>query len=318
VCASARLPFALEQRGRRVDLSALPILRQVERGVPLATTMQWTYDALFHYPATWWRVTERDSYGWPRWAEWVDRSRVDLDRDTGRVLKIDGKQIAAGGPLGWRPVDVIQFDSPLGEGFLHHARRTIRRALALELSASMVEDNPVPTVELHNEAGVELKDEEIDALLEKWQSSRRRRGVAYTPKGLKVIAHGAAPQQLLIDGRRRIDVELVRHGSLPAWSASTAVEGATLTYENRASRNWELLDLGLANYHAAVAGRLSLGDFTPNGWSTRVDVDELTRPDERTRFETYEIGKRAGFVDNEWIADREGWSTVPTDERNPA
>lgn len=318
VASSSRLPFALDQRGRRVDLGMLPILRQVERGVPLSTTLQWTYDALFHHPATWWRIVERDASGWPRWGEWVDRSRVTLD--DGVVVKIDGREIVdrLDGPVGWRRIDLVQFDSPLGEGFLHLARKTIRRAIALELSASLVEDNPVPTVELHNEAGKEMSEQEISDLLDAWQSARRKRGVAYTPKGLKVIAHGQAPQQLLIDGRRRIDIELVRHANMPAWAASTAVEGATLTYENRSSRNWELIDLGLAGFHAAIADRLSMPDFTPNGWSVRVDVDGLTRPDERTRFETYEIGKRAGFIDNAWIAEREGWSTVPAEpERNP-
>lgn len=313
---NGRLPLVADAGGVRLETQP-QLLGQVERGVPLATTMTWTYDALLFYPCTWWRVTERDWYGWPIWAEWLDRSRVDQD-DAGRVVKIDGEPVKPGAPIGRRPEDVIRFDSPLGDGLLSLGRKTIQRALALDLSAALAEDNPVPTVELHNEAGVELTPDEREELLLNWSNSRRKRGVAYTPKGLKVIPHGAAPQQLLIDGRRAISLDVVRHANLPAWAASTAIEGATMTYDNRSLRNWELLDLTLAAYHTAVAGRLSLGDITPRGWQVRVDTDELTRPDEKTRFETYEIGKRAGFIDNAWIAGREGWATTPADTTRSA
>lgn len=296
-----RLPLVASQGGVRAALQPA-LLQQPERGTPRSTTLTATLDALYFHPFTWWHVLERDFYGWPTKVEWVSHARAGLDSQQ-RLIKVDNVPID--------PADVIRFDSPLGDGLLKNARKNIQRAIAIDIAAALAEDNPVPTVELHNESGTELNQEEIDELLDKWSSARRRRGVAYTPKSLKVIAHGQHSQQLLIDGRKSISLDLIRQANLPAWAASTAIEGATMTYDNRNLRNWELLDLTLAPYLTAIGDRLSMPDVTPRGWTVKVDVDELTRPDEKTRFETYEIGKRAGFIDNAWIAAREGWPTVP-------
>jgi len=294
---TGRLSLQLKKGGVTAPLQP-QLLEQAERGVPMSTTMNWTVDSLFFYPCTWWVVTERDAYGWPIWVDnIVDRSRAGLDSE-GRLITVDRKPVD--------PKDVIRFDSPLGDGFLRNARKNIQRAIALDLSAALAEDNPVPTVELHNEGGIPLDKDEREELLDNWQASRRRRGVAYTPKGLKVIPHGQAPQQLLIDGRRAISLDLIRQASMPAWAASTAIEGATMTYDNRSMRNWELIDLTLAPYFTAIAGRLSLADVTPRGSKVKVDVDELTRPDQKTRFETYKVGIDGGFIDAAWIEAQEG------------
>lgn len=296
-----RLPLYLSQKGMRAE-DQPAVLQQLEYGVPLSSTLTWAYDEMFFYPCTWFVVRDRDSYGWPRWYEWISHARADLDQD-GRLEKVDGVAVAER--------DVVRVDSPLGHGFLHNARKTVQRAIALDLSAALAEDNPVPTVELHNETGIELTDDEREDLLTSWSSSRRRRGVAYTPKGLKVIAHGQAPEQLLIDGRKLISLDIVRHANLPAWAASTAVEGGSMTYDNRSLRNWELLDLTLAAYAAAFEDRFSMNDLTPRGSRVHVDTGELTMPDQETRFRTYGIGKKFGFIDNAWIAQQEGWATVP-------
>lgn len=297
---SGRLPlFLSDHKGvRATDQPA--VLRQLERGVPLSTTLTWMFDSLFFYPCTWLVVRDRDAYGWPRWYEWVSQARADLDMD-GNLVKIDGEPV--------RPEDVKRFDSPLGHGFLHNARKDLQRAIALNVSAALAEDNPVPTVELHNETGIELTASEREKLLDDWSSARRRRGVAYTPKGLKVIAHGAAPEQLLIDARRSIAIEVVRHANLPAWAASTAVEGATMTYDNRSMRNWELIDLTLSPYFKQFSDRMSMNDITPRGSVVRIDTSELVMPDQKTRFEAYAIGRKHGFITNEWIAQQEGWPT---------
>lgn len=297
VMTSARLPMHAYKDGVRTPFQP-SILQQFERGVPMATTMGWTYEQLFFEPHAWWHVLERDSYGWPIFGETVPLERATFDSEN-RLVEIDRKPV--------QPQDLIRFDSPYGVGFLARARKTIQRAIAIELAAALAEDNPVPSIELHNEAGTPLTAAQRTKLIEDWVAARRKQGVAYTPKGLKVIPHGQQPAQLLIDGRKALSLDLVRHATVPAWAAATAIEGATMTYDNRALHNFELLDLNLAAFHTAVHGRLSMPDITPRGWAVRVETDELTRPDEKTRFETYKIGLEAGFIDNEWIAAREGW-----------
>jgi hypothetical protein len=295
-------PYAKQGGARSTIQPAL--LVQPERGVPRSTTMTWTFDDAFFHPHAWWHVLERDFYGWPAWAERVDYKRATFD-DKGRLVKVDGHPV--------KDEDVIRFDSPLGAGFLKNAARDIQRAIALNLAAAHAEDSPVPVLELHNELGIEMTKAEITELLDDWTAARRKRGTAYTPKGLKAIAHGKPADALLIDGRRSISLDLVRHANLPAWAASTAVEGATMTYDNRQLRNWELLDLTEAPYFTAFADRLSMNDITPRGWDVEFETDSLTRDDLKTRFESYEIGKRAGFINNAWIAAQEGWPEVPAD-----
>ncbi|UDF14710.1 phage portal protein [Antiquaquibacter oligotrophicus] len=277
------------------------ILEGFERGIPMATTLTWTFDDLIFYPCSWWVVRERDFYNWPIWGERVDHSRTRLD-SFGRLTHVDGEEV--------KPQDVIRFDSPLGDGLLVNGRRTIKRAIALDISAALAEDNPVPSVELHNEGNTPMDERQRKQLISDWIEARRKSGVGYTPKGLKVVTHGLAPQQLLIDGRRAISLDAARHMNLPAWAVSTAVEGATMTYDNRSMRNWELIDLTLGAYFTAVAGRLSMPDVTPRGWKVRINPDELTRPDEKTRFDTYKVGLDGDFIDREWIAAREGWPRI--------
>lgn len=299
----SRLPLYAEQGGIRAPQQPA-LLSQPERGLPISSSMQWLYDTLLFHPCAWWHITERDSYGWPVWVERVDNDEARLD-NKGRLIGIGNKPV--------KPEDVIRFDSPLGAGLLIDGANRIRRAYAIEAAAALAEDNPVPTVELHNE-GADISADEIETLLTAWSTARRKRGVGYTPKNVTVKPHGQAVEQLLIQGRKQLNLDLVRQMNLPAWAASNAVDGATMTYDNRQLRNWELIDITLAPYFTAIAGRLSMPDITPRGWKVKVETDELTRPDQKTRFETYRIGlgdKKTAFIDNDWIAAQESWPSTP-------
>jgi hypothetical protein len=297
-----RLPMYTAKDGRRAAVQN-PLLARAERGVPFSTTMTWTIDALMFYPCTWWHVTERDAAGWPLWVEWIDRSRATLDT-TGRLSAIDNKAVD--------PKNVIRFDSPLGTGLLDIARDTIARAITINKSASHAEENPIPSIDLHHiDGNASLTEEEIAKLVDGWRKARIRGGIGYTPKSIEARALGIQPEQLLIDARKQIQLELIRHLNFPAWAADVELGGSSLNYSNRASRNAELIDLACAPYISAIRDRLSMPDVTPRGWRVLFDTDELTRDDLKTRFETYSLGRKAGFLTNQQIADWEGWDTVP-------
>lgn len=302
-----RLPLIARRGGSRVPQAEQPaLLGQLQPGTPLATTLGWTVDSLFFYPCAWWLVRHRDYYGWPDQVEWIEWGRTTRD-DKGRLIKVDNQPVDA--------ADVIRFDSPLGEGYLKNARRDIQRAIAINLAAAKVEDSPIPAVSLRDVGGggADLTPAQIDTILDKWLEQRRKYGAAWIPKNIEMATHGKPVDALLIDGRKAIALDLLRHTALPAWSASVAVEGGTMTYDNRESHNWELIDLGAHAYMTAITGRISMPDVTPRGWTVEMPTDELTRPDQKTRFESYEIGIRGGFIDNAWIAEQEGWATVPAD-----
>jgi hypothetical protein len=297
-----RLPLYNEKAGRRAP-AQMPLLAQPERGVPLSTTLTWTVDALLFHPCTWWHVLERDTYGWPVWVEWIDRSRAELD-SAGKLVKIDRRTVL--------PEDVIRFDSPLGTGLLDIARETLARATKLNRTAANAEENPVPSIDLHDEdATANLGTDEIEKLVKQWRDARTKGSVAYTPKRITAKPLGVQPEQLLIDGRKQIQLELTRHLNVPAWVLDVELGGSSLTYNNRQSRNAELIDLALAPYMTAIVDRLSMADVTPRGWRVKFDTDDLTKPDQQTRFTTYKTGVDGNFVTTEQIAEWEGWTTTP-------
>jgi len=286
----------------------MPLLAQPERGVAFSTTMAWTVDALLFHPCTWWHVTERDTYGWPLWVEWIDRSRATLDVN-GDLAKIDNTEV--------KPADVIRFDSPLGSGFLHDARVTLQRALAINHAAADAEANPVPSIELHHEADVALTPPEIKSLTTAWREARVKSGVAYTPKSITAKALGLVPEQLLIDGRKAIQLELVRHLNFPAWAADVELDGSSLNYTNRASRAAELIDLAMAPYMSAIRDRLSMGDVTPRGWKVLFDTDEFTKDDTATRYANYATALDKGFLTLDEVRAAEGRDPItptPTEQ----
>ncbi|OJU42023.1 MAG: hypothetical protein BGN97_04515 [Microbacterium sp. 69-10] len=273
-------------------------LQQPEEDRPLAQTLIWTADALYFYPRTWWIVQRRDAYGWPArgGVKLLDRKDAEFD-DDGKVIKAWGKPVEAR--------DVIQFDAPDG-GLLHDGLKLLRRAVILDRAASLAEENPVPSVELHYDGNKPLEATQIQQLLQSWQAARAKYGAAYTDKTINAKTLGLDKEQLLLDAQNRMDIKLARQIGIPAWAADVALEGSTLNYQNRASRAWELIDLYLATYTTAIASRLSMNDCTPIGWSTEFDTEVLTRPDLKTRFETYKVGIDGGFIDQAWIEAQEG------------
>lgn len=297
----------MPKRGNEIFLDSpiMRLLEQPEAGIPRSTTMTWTIDDLLFQPHAWWIVDTdapgrgRDFYGWPTWVRRVPPHECHFDSRGVLVRAFD------------RPVDprdVIRFDSPLGTGLLDTGKRTIRRAIAIELAAAHAEDNPVPSIDLHDTEQPALVGDALTQLLTSWKEARAKGGAAYTPKRIEARALGQHAEQLLIEGRRALSLDLVRHMNLPAWAASTAVEGATMTYDNRSLRNWELVDLTYAGYLAAIGDRLSMPDITPRGWTVEPELDAFTRPTQKERFETYAIGLDKGFIDQAYIDAQEGWT----------
>lgn len=292
-----RLKLQQTKAGKPVPV-VTSLLLQPEKDRPLAETLTWTVDALMFYPCTWWIVQERDYYGWPRWVKWLPQQDAELDQ-SGKLVKAWGQRVD--------PRDVIQFNSLAG-GLLIDGKDVLQRATIIARAASLAEANPVPGLDLHNE-GEELEPEEIEELLSSWAAARMNRGVGYSSKAIKVNPLGQQESQLLINGRKAIDLELARALGIPAWAVDVPVEGATLNYQNRASRWWELIDLAMAPYMNTLTARLSMPDVSPLGWEAGFVLDELTREDTKTRYANYQVGLNAGFLTLDMIYQWEGWDT---------
>lgn len=249
-------------------------------------TWVWTIDAQIFYGRAWWVCVERDAPSdggrarrfrlVPEWA-----GRFD---DYGNLVGMKGRQ------GDFNPADVYRFDGP-HEGILNFAGDTIRTAVALQRAAARASSNPVPSIDLHQTGGRDLTDPEIDKLIERWSSARRKAsgGVAFTSTTIEARAMGQPPEQLLIDGRKAINLDLARAIGVPAWAVDAPVEGSNLTYSNTPSRSRELLDYGAMAYIAANEGRLSLDDLLPRGQWARFDTTELLRADFKERMEGFKL-----------------------------
>ena len=282
------------------------LLAQPERGVPRETTLDKTASAIFYHPVTWWLVTERDYYGWPTFVKFVPQQDAEMD-DDGRLVRAFGNKVD--------PRDVIDFVNPKG-GILRRGEHIIRRSVVIERAAAFAEANPVPSINLEWTGG-DLADEVIDKTIERWRQAREKGGIGFTGKGLKATPMGVQPEQLLIDARKKAEGEQARLAGMPAWAVDVELAGTSLNYSNNASRWRDLLNLSaIADVQSVIRGRLSLPDVTPATQRVEFDTDQFTRDDIKTRFETYEIGKRNGFVTNEWIAEQEGWDAPAPEEGN--
>lgn len=284
-----------------------PLLAQPEPGLARSTTITWTADALFFHGRAFWQVTQRGADGFPVFVRWVPEGHAGVN-NAGQLDTAFGTPVA--------PADSIRFDAP-DAGILTDASDTLRRALALNRSASKAEDNPVPIVNLKNN-GEDLTNEEIDTMIERFETKRKQSAVGYTSRGLEVQTFGAPPENLLIDARKTIILEIARHTGIPAGKLDAAIEGTALTYTNRVSENQQLIDEVLQPYLTAIADRLSMDDMTPHGTTVRFNTDTLTTPDIATRYAYYQTGIDAGIITAAEAREAEGMKPLeaPAFERD--
>lgn len=286
-----------------------PLLAQPEPGLARSTTITWTADALFFHGRAFWQVTQRGADGFPVFVRWVPEGHAGVN-NAGQLDTAFGTPVA--------PADSIRFDAP-DAGILTDASDTLRRALALNRSASKAEDNPVPIVNLKNN-GEDLTNEEIDAMIERFETKRKQSAVGYTSRGLEVQTFGAPPENLLIDARKTIILEIARHTGIPAGKLDAAIEGTALTYTNRVTENQQLIDEVLQPYMTAISDRLSMDDMTPHGTTVRFNTDTLTTPDIATRYDYYATGIDAGIITAAEAREAEGMKPLdaPAFERDRA
>lgn len=296
-----RLPLIATRDGAEIEPRQL--LEQPEYGRPRSTTITWTVDALIFHPWAHWLITERDYMGFP--------SRIRLVPRHLENMNVAGELIAVGDtPI--NPLDAIRIDSPTS-GLLIDGADALRRAWIIAQAASKAEANPVPALDLHN-TGEDLTSAEIEELLDSWENARRRRGVGYSSRGLEVKALGVSTEQLLISGRRHLDLELVRHLGVPAWAVDVIIEGSSLNYTNRASRNADLIDGALAPYMEAIADRLSMNDVTPRGQHVSFNTDELVKPLRAERLKMLGDAVAAGILTVEEARREEGLDPLTVTE----
>lgn len=259
---------AWRDRAGQVESVDRLLLSQLDPSTTPAYTITWTVDDLLFYGVSWWRVTNRDSTGYPCAVEWLRRDRLTVDVGA-QAVYVDGHRVD--------DAELIRFDGPDG-GLLVDGSPTIRIALALMQAARRTADDDWSGVVLRLAEGAdELTGPQIDELQAAWEDAKRRRQTPYLNRAVEVESVGYSGQQRqlteLVDSTSS---ELARLCNLPA-SRIGAPQGSGMTYANTESDRRDLVDTTLALYLTPLWQRLSLPDVTPAGQRVAVDLTAYLR-----------------------------------------
>lgn len=248
----------------------------VDRPDPNTTrqyVITWTVDDLLCYGVAWWRVTSRDTAGFPVSAERVHPARIRVDYDRGRI-SVDGRDVD--------PSEMIRFDGH-ADPVLKTAADVIRGALALERASRRYAENPQPATVLVDKRPLDrdirdLTQSEVAALLDAWKKGNNAEsgGTRFLPRTVGLESVSWDPQQLdLQNARNTSAVQIARALNLPSRQVNAPSE-SSMTYQNVSSDRQEFIDLTAAPYLAAIEQRLSMDDVTPHGHLVTFDRDGFT------------------------------------------
>lgn len=286
--------FALTAHRGTEPLKTPPAwLERLEKGRPRSVTLAWIVDALLFYGRAFLLIDGRDWSGQITAFRFVPEWKAKTD-GAGSLIAAFDQHVNAN--------DWIRIDAPV-EGLLTTAADDLRDMITVKAAAARTAENPVPALELHQTGGDPLTDDEIDALTARWAEKRRARngGVAYTNQSIEAKTHGTNTEQLLIEARQEIKLDLANHLNLPAWAVDASTSGSSLTYSNVPSRTRELIDYTLTPLMDAIAGRLSLDDVLPRGAWCQFDTTTALRGSFNDRMTGYKTAIDAGIYTVEEI-----------------
>ncbi|MFJ9433683.1 phage portal protein [Streptomyces sp. NPDC101490] len=264
-----------------------PMLTQPEAWRPYCRSVAAIVSDLILYPSAWWLVVARDAWtGYPTSVVRLDPDYVQVDVEPGSDVITREWATYRGRPVD--PADLIHFDGP-DEGLLTFGDQTILTALALEAAAARYASPEIPTGILKQTSQYELTDDEVDALLERWERSRRTRGTGWLNGGVDYQGVTTTPADFqLVESREESALQLCRHLGLPPRYAAVS-SGDSLTYSTQLSERSDLIELCFAPYLSAIEERLSMSDRngSPRGQSVRFSVTDFLRGAPLDRAERY-------------------------------
>lgn len=249
------------------DGTTATLLGQLDPRTTPQWTVTWTVDSMLFYGIAWWRVTARDSYGWPQAVEWLNRSRVSWD--TRGQVTVDGVVTP--------DRDLIRFDGP-DSGVLVDGVEPLRTCILLE-AAVRRNSTGLPPMDILRpaEGAPDLTDLEAQELLDTWAGYRNERGTAWLNRAVEHQVVGFDPRAgQLAEARQHQAVEVARMLNLDATELN-APAATGMTYSNSETKRRDLLDVSLAPYITALTQRLSMPDVTPRGQRVELDTSAFLR-----------------------------------------
>lgn len=310
ICSISTLP--LEAVDARNVVQDHPLLRQIDANVPNVVTMAQTLEDLLFEGIAWWRITGFGWDGYPVSAVRLDPAGVSINPPTGYEsgylpsgLPSEGVVYVGGDVVPWS--EVIRFDSPNGP-LLKEGQRAIRRAIALDLAAEMYAKDPRPMDYFTPADGAvdPADDTKIQAILDSWRDSRRKRSTAYVPAALKyneVQQPTPADLQLVsLQNKATLDIANL----IGVNPEEVGVSTTSRTYQNDVDQRKNKINDLLSTYMSAITDRLGMPDVTKRGVRVRFNLDDYLRADPKTRSEVQQTYVAMGVMTPAYVAKLEG------------
>jgi hypothetical protein len=267
------------------------LLRQPERGIPRSVTIARTVEDLIYDGVAWWLVVE---YGWHGYPTKVVRleSGVDVVQQARQYATKMGHHGAA---LRYADdFDLIRFDSP-NDPILTAGARAIRTHIALDRAVNLYSANNQPLDYFAPTDGNDPDQEDVDAVLDQWDTARAAHGTGFVPAGYAYNTAGWDPEKLqLAEQRDHAAKELATLMGISAERVN--VSTTSRVYANIQQDRQEFVDMTLNPYAVAIGERLNMNDVTPRGYECRWRWAEFLRTDDQTRMGIATAGKTGGIL----------------------
>lgn len=308
--AIASMPLV---RRRGVDVVPPgPLLTQPEAGRAYVNTMISTVEDLVCTQYAWWLVVARDFTGYPAQCVRLEPEYVQVEHEPGTDEVIQTYATYRGTRV---PVeDLIRFEGP-DEGLLIYGAEAITTAITLEAASRRYAEPEVPTGVIESTSDYQLQPNEVDELLAKWETDRRKRNTGFLQNAKYTSIFSTPEQMQLVQAREENALQIARHLNLPPRYVSTA-SGDSNTYTNVTAERRELVELSLQPYMSAIEQRLSMPDRngSPRGQTIRFDVDAFLRPTPQERAEIYGTLVPLGVTTVEEARQMERGTAAPTSQ----
>lgn len=262
---------------------AAGFLTQPEAGRVCWVTVQRTVRDMVNYGQAFWQIKATRA-GVVTVVKQIDADTITL-HDDGTLTGPQGQTWTVSDPEKAPIVGRVIVIDGFRDGALEAGVDVLTTAYAQEAAARLYADAPRPAQVLRNVSNYELDKTEVAALLADYIAARQASSVAYINAGVELDTLGwDAQQTALVAQRNESAIQIARLLNLDPMWLGAAVQGTSLTYQNRVDARQDLVDLTLADYIVPLEQRLTMRDVC--GTPVRFDTSEFLRANltERSRI----------------------------------
>lgn len=217
--------------------------------------------------------------------------------DSSLVFHVPSRWVLPGNPAGISPLEY--------SGLVDLAKR------AQDFGRDWFRNGAVPSSILYSDQ--EITANQADDMLSRLTSRWRRRQPGVLGSGLRFEQVSvAANESQFIETMQRAAADIAISFNLPPSKIAAAVaSGGDIKYQNLEMSTQQYL-MDSINPDLVVIQEV-MGLYRPSSEYVRWQTGAFLRADLKTRYESYEIGKRSGFLVNDEIRDWEELGPMPAD-----